>query len=143
MTKQFESVPGYELINGTDVGPSEIMDLRESVGWAADIPERWQACLAQSLHVSTVRDVESNELVGIGFLAGNERHAQVCDLAVRPEHQGRKIGTLIMHDLLRAANDRNITYVNLFHDSVGSPWLTDFYAKFGFRASDEGMELDE
>jgi len=100
----------YSFTDRRDVLPEEIMRLRESVGWSADTPERWSKILNDSLEVIIVRD-ESNGLVGLAFIAGNLRHAVMCDLVVAPAHQQRGIGEAIMAKLEQSVKILGVKYV--------------------------------
>lgn len=100
----------FHLVSKTDVKPSEIITLRESVGWSGDSERRWQECIDQSLAVIGVRDRDSR-LVGMACITGNIRHAVLCDLAVHPDHQRLGIGAAIMSELLKTTDSLGIMYV--------------------------------
>jgi ribosomal protein S18 acetylase RimI-like enzyme len=90
--------------------PEEIISLRESVGWKGDEPSRWERVIKQSLFTVGVRNSEG-KLVGMASLAGNVRHAVMCDLCVNPNDQNKGIGEAIMHQLYEAVAALNIRYV--------------------------------
>lgn len=100
----------YYFIDKSNVRPDEIIALRESVSWKGDTDDRWQQCIDQSLAIVGVRDAESS-LVGMASIAGNVRHAVLCDLAVNPTHQNRGIGAAIMSELLVTASALSISYL--------------------------------
>ncbi len=79
---------GYHFVERNALAVEDVMALRESVGWGDDDRQRWNDCFEQSLCIVGVA-TESNQLVGVGFVAGNARHAVFCDLCVHPKHRGR------------------------------------------------------
>lgn len=100
---------GYYFASSDDLSPIEIIDLRTSVNWFGDTEERWLRVIEQSLDIITVRS-SSGRLVGAACLAGNLRHAVICDLAVRPGHQHMGIGGAIMSKLERLVVDLDVKY---------------------------------
>lgn len=112
MTKVFESeLPdGYKFADKISILPEEIIRLRESVRWIGDKSERWQEIIHTSLAIVGVRDI-NGELIGMACLAGNIRHAVMCDLAVDPEHQKQGIGEALMAKLDQLTNDLGVKYV--------------------------------
>ncbi len=105
------SLPGlYRFVNKANISPLEIITLRESVNWKGDTTARWQECIDQSLAIVGVRDSESI-LIGMACIAGNVRHAVLCDLTVHPIHQKKGIGAAIMSELLKTANELDISYL--------------------------------
>jgi GNAT superfamily N-acetyltransferase len=101
---------GYMFGDRTNVQPEEVMRLRESVGWQTDLAKRWTSVLASNLAVISVRD-SNDMLVGMACLAGNVRHAVVCDLVVSPDHQHKGIGEAIMAQLEEATSRLGVWYV--------------------------------
>lgn len=112
MNKVFKSeLPtGYTFTDRHDILPDEIMRLRESVGWDVDTPERLREIMHTSLGVVGVRD-KNDELVGMACLAGNVRHAVICDLAVNPNHQKQGIGEAIMAKIYELIDENDIYFV--------------------------------
>lgn len=106
-----ESLPsGYSFAPRDHIKPEEIISLRESVGWLGDSPERWSIALEQSLDVIAVRS-RTGDLVGMVCLAGNARHAVMCDLVVHPDHQHQGIGEALMAKLEQSLQTFDVTYV--------------------------------
>lgn len=101
---------GHSFVDKSNIQPDEIIVLRESVGWKGDSLSRWQKCIEQSPAIVGVRDVDSN-LVGMACIAGNVRHAVLCDLAVNSSHQRKGIGAAIMSELLKVATELEIMYL--------------------------------
>jgi len=83
---------------------------------------------------------EGNELVGHVLLSyvdlepGTHRILQLGPLGVRPDHQRRGVGSALMHEALRLADERREPMVMI----EGDP---GYYGRFGFRRSQElGIE---
>ena len=124
------------------VTPEEIRDLQYSVGWSGGDPEDWPSCIEHSLCVATARDISGNELVGIGFLAGNARHAQLVDFTVHPRAQRQGVARQLVRLCLGFVAEHGIKYVGLTW-AESSPWLKDFYFRAGFREIHNAMWLEE
>ncbi len=117
---QTSSIPlpeSYEWTNREDIQPEEVIKLRESVGWDGDTIETWQNCLKDSVHVSAIRD-ENGELIAIGFLSGNARHAVLADFDVNPNNQKEGVGKALLEDTLRVADELEIKYL---YTSLANP----------------------
>lgn len=112
---------------------TEVIDLRDACGWATErsVP-LWDEVIERSLATVGVR-YKDDDLVGIGFLAGNLRHAVLCDFVVHPDHRGMGIGTAIINRRLNLASQVGIPYLytELSPDNV----LRTYYEKLGFVAT--------
>ncbi|MXV61545.1 GNAT family N-acetyltransferase [Natronorubrum sp. JWXQ-INN-674] len=110
--------------------PETFAALREAAGMPPRSLEGIERGLPNSLYgVIAVHD-PTDEVVGMGRVVGDGGTVyQISDMAVRPEHQGRGLGTRMMASLERyldeAAPPR--AYVNLVADVDG------FYEEFGYR----------
>jgi GNAT superfamily N-acetyltransferase len=71
--------------------------------------------------------------VSVGFLAGNQRHAVLCDFLVNPEHRGKGIGLAVLHRRLNIAAKLSIPY--LYADLAPTNNLRHHYEALGFIAS--------
>ena len=118
------------LVGKDDITSEEIIDVRQSTGWAGGTEESWKLIINTALAVVGVRDSTTGILLGVGFLVGNQRHAILCDFSVRSEHQDKGIGTVILNERMRIANELRIPflYTNL---SESNP-LREKYETFGF-----------
>lgn len=114
----------------------EVAQLRIKSGWEADV-EEWRLCLQQNLLNVSARN-EEGELLGVGFISGTIRHAEVTDLVVLPEFREHGIGSRIMKALCEYAATHHIRYFGLTYDTK-TPWLKDFYEEYGFRPIDFAM----
>lgn len=114
----------------------EVVELRAQSGWDHDT-EEWETCLEQNLLNVSARK-ENGEVIGVGFLSGNQRHADIVDLVVHPDYRRQGIGRKIFRLLTTNALDQGIQYLGLTYSSA-SPWLKDFYASEGFEEIDFAM----
>lgn len=115
---------------------SDVISLRKLNGWDHDEAE-WQACLQQNLINVSARN-EKREVVGVGFLCGNQRHAELVDLVVHPDFRKHGIGRGICEVVINYALENGIKYFGLTFDKKNA-WLKDFYESEGFRQIDFAM----
>lgn len=115
---------------------SEVIKLRELNGWDHDERE-WEECLQQNMINVSARN-DDGEVVGVGFLCGNRRHAQMVDLVVHPNFREQGVGRGICKVIVDYARYQNIKYLGLTYDKE-SPWLKEFYESEGFREIDFAM----
>jgi len=101
---------GYVFVERESMSVSEVVALRESVGWTNNNEQEMSDCLRDSIDVCGVRD-QNGALIGIDFLAGNRRHAVLCDFSVHPDHQGQGIGRAILQQRLRKLDELKIPYL--------------------------------
>jgi ribosomal protein S18 acetylase RimI-like enzyme len=120
---------GYTFVWRETIRSEEIMQLRASVGWLPDKPYRWDECIERSLSVVGIRD-SSETLVGIGFLAGNLRHAVLCDFCVHPAHRGKGLGKALLDARLEKADELAIPY--LYASVSAENTLRKYYEAKGF-----------
>ncbi len=104
--------------------------MRIQAGLSSKSEEAATIGLPNSLFAVAIRD-DQNNLLAMGRLVGDGGcFVQVCDIAVRPDHQGRGLGRRIMQELMDYA-DQNLpagAFVNLFADGTANK----LYKKFGF-----------
>ena len=83
----------------------------------------------------TVFAYESNQLIGFGrAISDGAYQAAVYDMAVNPQYQGRKIGSLILKNILERLPGCNVIL-------YASPGKEGFYQKHQFRKLKTGMAL--
>jgi GNAT superfamily N-acetyltransferase len=124
-----ETLPqGYSF--ASTFSPQEVLDLRASSDWGTEhSTDVWQKVIDLSIASVGVRN-ESETLVGVGFLAGNPRHAVLCDFVVHPVHRGRGLGRAILHRRLNIADAADIPY--LYTDLAPTNRLRSYYERLGF-----------
>lgn len=124
---------GYTFSHRSSITAEEIIGLRQKSNWGTEKrTEVWKECIARALAVVGARDPAS-ELVGVGFLVGNLRHAVLCDFTVLPDHRGWGIGTAILEKRIEIADSLEIPY--LYTDLVPENPLRQKYLDLGFVAS--------
>lgn len=132
--ERFGLPEAYSFVNRLGVTPEAIIALRGAANWGTEqSADVWQNTILQSLATVGVTDPTS-ELVGVGFLAGNNRHAVLCDLVVDPKHRGRGIGRAILLKRMEIADQIGIPY--LYTELSRTNNLTGLYVELGFRALD-------
>lgn len=109
--------------------PEEYCELRKLCGLGPRTVAAATIALPRSLFAICLRSGEENQLIAMGRVVGDlGSHVQVCDIAVRPEHQKKGYSKIILENI-RAFIKREVpecAFVNLFAD-------VDFlYQKFGF-----------
>lgn len=118
------------------VSAQEVVKLRTDSGWEGNL-EEWQRCLTQNLATVSARDGHGT-LIGIGFISGSIRHAQIVDLVVHPDHRQIGLGEKILEELIAYAKTEKIKYLGLTYDK-NSAWLKEFYEEHGFQSIDFAM----
>lgn len=137
MTDEEIKLPeGYYFADRSSVTLPEFAEIRRSVNWSDDDEERFQKCFEQSLEIIAVRSADGL-LVGIGFIAGNYRHAVLCDFNVRKDHQRKGIGRAILQARIQRAEELKIPY--LYVSLHPSNPLRSLYEQLGFREGDGSM----
>jgi GNAT superfamily N-acetyltransferase len=124
---------GYEWAHTPSVKAHEIMKLRQSAGWDAGIEAIWLGCIDTALSLRAVRLIATGELVGVGFLTGNGRHAALCDFCVHAQHQGKGIGLAILHARIADAERMRIPY--LYASISAKNRLKNVYEDYGFEST--------
>jgi len=114
----------------------EVVQLRKASGWDHDLSE-WQASLKQNLINVSARD-EQGKVVGVCFLCGNQRHAEMTDLVVHPDYRQKGIGRQLFRVVASWALEHKIKYLSLTYDK-DYPWLKDLYESEGFQSIDFAM----
>ena len=100
---------------------------------AAGLSAKSTAAAAKGLPNSlfAVQILQGDEVVGMGRIIGDGGcFYQVVDIAVLPAHQGRGLGKLIMHEIMRYIEEQvpASAYVSLIADGQAQ----NLYAQFGF-----------
>jgi GNAT superfamily N-acetyltransferase len=112
---------------------TEVVDLRDYSQWGTEKnPELWRTVIDQSIATTGVRNAD-HELIGVGFLAGNLRHAVLCDFVVRPDYRSIGIGTAILNRRINIADGLNIPY--LYTELAPTNRLRQRYVDLGFTAN--------
>lgn len=127
---------GYYFADRQSITTHEFAVIRRSLDWDDNDEERWHSCLQNSIEVCGVRD-KDGMLVGIGFIAGNHRHAILCDFNVHKKHQGKGIGKAILQQRIRRTEELKIPY--LYVSLHPSNPLRKLYEDYGFQTGSNSM----
>ena len=60
----------------------------------------------------------------------------IKDVVVRPDYQGKGIGTMLIHELMRYVNQNGIKGTGIFVELCAMPDKIPFYERFGFSANE-------
>lgn len=107
--------------------PVELLaSLRESVGWTGMKKELSDPRITSFYHIAAY---EEDELVGfVDCVSNGVTDAYIQDLIVRPEYQGKGIGTELMNKMIEYLKANKIYMISvIFEESLKS-----FYERFGF-----------
>lgn len=114
----------------------EVCDIRRASDWDHD-EAVWEKCLKQNLINVSVRD-EGGNAIGVGFLSGNLRHAELVDLTVHPDHRNKGVARSIIRLITKYSRDSSIKYFGVTYDK-DYPWLKELYESEGFKQIDFAM----
>lgn len=132
-------IKAFQVQRDEQVRGEEVTNLLTEIGeWGPYDAQTWDKAIETSLCVVTARLVSDEKLIGIGFLAGNSRHAQLVDMNVHPDFRQRGIGRQLQEIRLAYAHELGIRYIGLTRDPK-KPWLHEFYESTGFRDIDFAM----
>ena len=110
------------------VRAKDLADLRGAVGWNRMESECAKALPASYYHIAAY---DGETLVGyIDCVSNGVTDAYIQDLTVRPEHQGKGVGTALMNKMLAYLKEKRIYMISVMFEER----LRPFYEKFGFRA---------
>lgn len=108
------------------VSVKALADLREAVGWNR-MEEAYQSPLMTSYYHIAV--YEDEKLIGyIDSVSNGVTDAYIQDLMVRPEHQGKGIGTALMDQMIKYLKEKHIYMISVVYEESLKP----FYERFGF-----------
>lgn len=116
--------------------PDEYRVLRREVGWAEVDPRAVVAGLTSSLF-SVCLEGAGGEVLGCARVVGDRGiYLYVQDVIVRPSHQGRGLGDLLMDEVMTfiASTARTNTFVGL----MAAEGVEDFYRRYGFEPRPDG-----
>ena len=127
---------GYTLGVPPAANMNEILDLYEAVA----IPELDMSTeditfLRQSALKTVGVRGQLGELVGVGFLTGNQRVAYLSGLAVRPEHRHQGIAKMMIQSRVACADRLHIRHLETSLATTNS--LEAYYKELGFIAIPE------
>jgi ribosomal protein S18 acetylase RimI-like enzyme len=122
------------LMRESDLGEVEQVDRQAFGAFWHNAYDSLQRALGQSFYSSVAED--DNGVIGYQISTGNPFGAHLARLGVRPEAQGRGIGSALIHDLIQRAGalQSGRLSVNTQDDNAASLRL---YQKLGFARTGE------
>lgn len=108
------------------ISPEALADLRESVGWNRMEKEYGNPLMTSFFHIAVY---DEDQLVGyIDSVSNGVTDAYIQDLIVRPDYQGKGIGTDLMKKMITSLKEKHIYIISVVFEENLKP----FYARFGF-----------
>lgn len=116
-----------EYQTNPSASPESIAALRRSVGWGGMEAELRNPALRDYL---TIACYDGDELVGfLDVVSNGVTDAYIQDVMVRPDYQGRGIGTELMNRAMERLKNDRIYMISVIY---GEESLRSFYERFGF-----------
>ncbi len=105
--------------------------LRESAGWNNFSKEQTISAL-KSANYSIIA-TENEEVVGMGRLIGDGLYFTIVDVVVKPEYQGRGIGSEIIRRILEYIDNQTPVTGRASIQLIAEKGKEPFYEKMGFK----------
>lgn len=105
--------------------------LRESVGWNNWSKEQAGKALENSYYSIVI--FYNDNAIGMGRVVGDGIYFTIVDIVVRPEYQGRKIGTTIMNSILEYIEKNMCEGSRVSVQLLAEVGKEQFYIKQGFK----------
>ena len=105
--------------------------LRESVGWNNWSKEQAEKALENSYYSIVI--FYNDNAIGMGRVVGDGIYFTIVDIVVRPEYQGRKIGTTIMNSILEYIEKNMCEGSRVSVQLFAEFGKEQFYIKQGFK----------
>ena len=106
--------------------PEAMADLRESVGWNRMEKEYGNPLMTSFFHIAVY---DEDQLVGyVDSVSNGVTDAYIQDLIVRPDYQGKGIGTDLMKKMIASLKEKHIYIISVIFEERLKP----FYDRFGF-----------
>ena len=105
--------------------------LRKSVGWNNWSKEQAEKALENSYYSIVI--FYNDNAIGMGRVVGDGIYFTIVDIVVRPEYQGRKIGTTIMNSILEYIEKNMCEGTRVSVQLLAEVGKEQFYIKQGFK----------
>lgn len=113
----------------------QFIELWESV-WG-DGPSLRQTELAMKNTLFRISVWDGNRIIAMARMIGDMGlNYYMKDVVVRPEHQHKGIGRMMINELLKFINDHGVKGTEIFVELCAVPDKIPFYEKFGFEANE-------
>ena len=108
------------------ISPEAMADLRESVGWNRMEKEYGNPLMTSFFHIAVY---DGDQLVGfVDSVSNGVTDAYIQDLIVRPDYQGKGIGTDLMKKMIASLKEKHIYIISVIFEERLKP----FYDRYGF-----------
>lgn len=105
--------------------------LRESVGWNNFSKEQTIRALKNSLY--DIVAIENENIVGMGRLIGDGLYYTIVDIVVKPEYQGKRIGSELIKRILEYVDSQTPFSGRASIHLIAEKGKEIFYEKMGFK----------
>lgn len=113
------------------LGYDDYFDLRESVGWNNFSKEQTIKALKNSYYSILIEN--NSKCIGMGRVVGDGLYLTVVDIVVRPEYQGKGIGTTIMQTIVKYIESKMCAGSRVSIQLISEIGKENFYIKQGFK----------
>ena len=105
--------------------------LRTSVDWCNFNEEQTRKSVSNSLYTITV--IEDNRAIAMGRMIGDGMYFLIVDVVVRPEYQGKGIGSQIMDRLIGYVDSQTPVGGRSSVQLIAEKGKEEFYIQKGFK----------
>ena len=127
---------GKLTIKHNELTAEEFIFLWETAHWGQG-PSLEQTRLAMEHTLFRVSVFDDDQIVAMARVIGDMGlDYYLKDVIVRPEYQGKGIGRMLIHELLKFVSEHGIPGTNIFVELCAVPDKIPFYEKFGFEANE-------
>lgn len=109
----------------------DYVTLRSSVGWSNFSEEQAMKCVENSLY--DIIAVKDNCTIGMGRLIGDGVYYMIVDIVVKPDCQGKGVGSGILDMLLNYVDRNTPSGGRSSVQLIAEKGKEDFYIKKGFK----------
>lgn len=109
----------------------EYISLRSSVGWNNFAKQQISESISKSVYNITV--VDNGKTIAMGRLIGDGIYYLIVDVVVRPEFQGKGIGSKIIDKFLAYVDARTPIGGRSSVQLIAEQGMEEFYIKKGFK----------
>jgi GNAT superfamily N-acetyltransferase len=106
-------------------------ELRTSVGWNNFSVQQAEKAIAGSVYFVLAKDGDLP--VAMGRVIGDGMYYVIVDVAVRPEYQGKKIGSTIVNRLVERIQEDAVEGSRISIQLLAAKGKEEFYVKQGFK----------
>ena len=106
-------------------------ELREAVGWKNFCREQAESAVAKSSYSVVVRDEDRD--IAMGRVVGDGMYFNIVDVVVRPEYQGKGIGSMIIGKILLHIESGLPSGSRASIQLISEKGKEEFYLKQGFK----------